>query len=123
MTTPQRELYVQSLSQLRPVRVASAEETGLRLGTDMALITTTAFDPEGRLLATCISDRILITDVDGMRRVAVLQGHTRYPTCIAFVEPSSGEDGARHPLLASGASDKCLKLWRDGGEVAVCRVM
>lgn len=55
----------------------------------------------------------LITKYIGQfRKRASLGGHTDWIRCLAFSPPISDSSGTNHLLLASGAQDGYVRLWR-----------
>lgn len=65
-----------------------------------------AFDPNGRALAACASDKskkIELWDIEHQKQTAQLSGHTEAVTAMAF-SPDGGK-------LASGAKDHTVILW------------
>ena len=77
----------------------------LRLLFDVpGLVTSVAFSPDGRTLASGSNDRtIKLWDVQKQREIATLTGHSYPVNSVAF-----SPDGR---TLASGSNDKKIKLW------------
>jgi WD40 repeat protein len=68
-------------------------------------VTTLAFSPDGRWLASGSWDKtIKIWDVDAGREVQALAGHTHHIYSVAF-DP-------RGRWLASGSEDGTIRMWR-----------
>ncbi|MEB3216716.1 MAG: NB-ARC domain-containing protein [Nostocales cyanobacterium 94392] len=61
------------------------------------------FNPTGELFATAIENQIYLWDVDNIRKLHQLEGHTGWVRAIAFTP-----DGK---ILASGSHDSTIKLW------------
>jgi hypothetical protein len=81
------------------IRLIAATLTGNTYG-----VTSVAFSPDGRLLASGSDDRtIKLWEVASGSLVRTLSGHTSYVTSVAF-----SPDGR---LLASGSNDETIKLW------------
>jgi len=75
-------------------------------------VTTLAFDPTGRILASGSSDAtVILWDVPSFRPLRVLTGHTRAVRTLAF-----SPDGQR---LATAGQDGSLRVWdvNQGGQV------
>ena len=62
-----------------------------------------AFSPDGQLFAFCSGNNVKLWDFQNGKEFATLQGHTDIVYSLAF--SSDGE------LLASGSTDKTVKLW------------
>ncbi|MBE9213908.1 pentapeptide repeat-containing protein [Plectonema cf. radiosum LEGE 06105] len=62
------------------------------------------FSPTGNLFATAIENQIYLWDVDNIRQLHQLEGHTGWVRAIAFTP-----DGK---ILASGSHDSTIKLWK-----------
>ncbi|MGB3652823.1 MAG: CHAT domain-containing protein [Rivularia sp. (in: cyanobacteria)] len=61
------------------------------------------FCPTGKLFATAIENQIYLWDVDKIRQIYKLEGHTAWVRSIAFTP-----DGK---ILASGSGDRTIRLW------------
>jgi WD40 repeat protein len=61
------------------------------------------FCPTGNLFATAIEDRIYLWEVDKIRQIYQLEGHTAWVRSLAF-----SQDGI---FLASGSGDRTIRLW------------
>ena len=67
-------------------------------------LTSIAFDPSGKYLASGSKDKtVIMWDVAARQQVAVLRGHTETVTSVAF-DPSG-------KYLASGSYDKTVRIW------------
>jgi anti-sigma factor RsiW len=91
------------ISTVRLFEVGSWKERALLAGHHGA-VTTLAFSPDGRLLATAGADRtIRLWHVSNGKLAAAFKGHKGRVNSLAFTP-----DGT---LLLSGADDKTVKLW------------
>jgi RNA polymerase sigma factor (sigma-70 family) len=92
--------------------VASGKNT-LTLGGEAGVVQSVAFSPDGKTLASGslrfgdtpqqFSGEVVLWDVEGGKRTAVLKGHTNTVLAVAF-----SPDGK---TLASGCGDGTIKLW------------
>jgi WD40 repeat protein len=66
-----------------------------------------AFSSDGRLLAAAESSRVQIWDVLTGTNIAVLKGHDKQVTCVAFSPRSSSARGT----ILSGSQDGTVRVW------------
>lgn len=76
------------------------------LGT-AAAVRSLAFSRDGRLLAAAEASRVQVWDVQTGSNIAVLKGHKKQVTSIAFAHPSSAE----RATLFSGSQDGTVRIW------------
>ena len=62
-----------------------------------------AFHPNGRQLATAISNEIVVWDVSAGKPLVSGQGHTAWIVCLAYSPDQT--------LIASGSRDETIRLW------------
>ncbi|NJM20963.1 MAG: CHAT domain-containing protein [Richelia sp. SM1_7_0] len=62
------------------------------------------FNPTGELFATAIENQIYLWEVDNIRQLHQLEGHTGWVRSLAFTPDSK--------ILASGSHDSTIKLWK-----------
>lgn len=81
----------------------------------LSLRSCVAFAPQGALLAALGSETVEIFDARMGRSLRSLEGHTSWPTSVAFAPRGS--------LLASGSHDQTVRLWdpKSGRTIGILR--
>ena len=102
------QAYLQGIN-LQQTNFANSDLSKSVFTQTLGSILAAKFSPTGKLLATAIENQIYLWELDNIRQLVQLDGHTAWVRSLAF--------SPQGKILASGSRDRTIRIWNvESGE-------